>query len=270
MTERTAYLRRAGTGATHAHFVHCNLASGRAWEPLWAELAADFALSGIDLPGQGRSPDPDRSRDYQWQCAEAVIAAMEPDGPQHLVGHSFGATVALRVANLRPDLVRSLVLFEPIQFVWLKDAGHPQWERIIAEERPFYEAMRAGDNLRAAELFLSRWGLPGAWEQMPQEVRQQFAEKMWLIDIQRHAILEDNDWRMTLDDLAAMEMPALVMHGAESPPVMAAMSEVTAAHLGRARVIEVAGAGHMLPITHAAEVARHLRDFWAEVAAQAA
>lgn len=256
------HVRRAGTGPDPAHFIHCNLSTGKAWAPLWAELEADLTMSAIDLPGQGRSADPDRTRDYQWQCAEAAIATMEPAGPQHLVGHSFGATVALRVANLRPDLVRSIALFEPIQFIWLKDTGHPEWGRITRDESGFYEALQNGDTLRAAELFLTRWGMPGAWDQMPADMRRFFADRMWLIDIQRPAILEDNDWRLSLDDLAAMTMPTLVMHGDQSPPVMAAMTEVTTSTMPNAAADTLAGAGHMLPITHPKLVADRLRAFW--------
>ena len=256
------HIRRGGHGDRPVQFVHCNLSTGKAWSPLWAEFETELAMTAIDMPGQGRSADPDRDRDYQWQCAEAVIAAMEPDGPQDLVGHSFGATVALRVANLRPDLVRSLILFEPIQFVWLKDTAHPEWDRVTGDESGFYEAMKQGDMLRAAELFLSRWGMPGAWDQMPTEVRKTFAERMWLIDIQQPAILQDNDWRLSLDDLAAMKMPTLVMHGQDSLPVMAAMTEVTVAAIPNAWSDSLEGAGHMLPLTHSKVVAQRMRQFW--------
>jgi lipase len=34
--------------------------------------------------------------------------------PVDVIGHSFGGTVALRLAVERPDLVRSLVLIEPV------------------------------------------------------------------------------------------------------------------------------------------------------------
>ena len=120
-----AHVRPYGSGPRKAHFIHCNLSTGRAWEPLAQHLDADLAISAVDMLGQGRSPMPDRSRDYQLQCAEASIAAMENSvsGPQDLVGHSFGGCIALRIVTLRPDLVRSLVLFEPVFFGFLQDAG---------------------------------------------------------------------------------------------------------------------------------------------------
>ncbi|HVX48178.1 MAG TPA: alpha/beta hydrolase, partial [Candidatus Saccharimonadales bacterium] len=42
----------------------------------------------------------------------ASISGLRPDRPVILVGHSMGCLVAVRIARLRPDLVRHLVLYE--------------------------------------------------------------------------------------------------------------------------------------------------------------
>lgn len=87
----------------------------------WGLLADD--LPGVrvvapDLLGHGRSPwsPPWRIEDH----AEAVAAAVEQHIPVDrrpvvAVAHSFGSTVALRLAATRPDLVRALVLLDPAQ-----------------------------------------------------------------------------------------------------------------------------------------------------------
>jgi pimeloyl-ACP methyl ester carboxylesterase len=66
-----------------------------------------------DRRGFGGSPDLDDSdvtSDYAVD-AQDVISLM--GGGAHLVGHSYGGTVAMVAAAARPDLVRSLVLIEP-------------------------------------------------------------------------------------------------------------------------------------------------------------
>ena len=63
-----------------------------------------------DRPGQGRSLDPGRPDDAQ---ADAVWAAGLLGDGAHLVGHSFGAFVALSAAARQPQSVRSLTLIEP-------------------------------------------------------------------------------------------------------------------------------------------------------------
>ena len=78
-------------------------------EPLPCRLVA------FDLLGFGESPKPDWPDYSTDDHAAAVIAGIERLGagqPAVLVGHSMGCLVAVRVARLRPDLVRHLVLYE--------------------------------------------------------------------------------------------------------------------------------------------------------------
>jgi pimeloyl-ACP methyl ester carboxylesterase len=63
-----------------------------------------------DRPGHGRSPYPGRPDDAE--ADGALVAELLGDGA-HLVGHSFGACVALAAAAMKPSLVRSLTLIEP-------------------------------------------------------------------------------------------------------------------------------------------------------------
>jgi pimeloyl-ACP methyl ester carboxylesterase len=71
-------------------------------------------LIALDLLGFGASPKPDI--DYTVDDhANAVIKSIESlkqNEASILVGHSMGCLIAIRVARLRPDLVRHLVLYE--------------------------------------------------------------------------------------------------------------------------------------------------------------
>jgi pimeloyl-ACP methyl ester carboxylesterase len=80
--------------------------------PLAAKLAPAHDVF-FDLPGHGRSA-PWAGTDYHSD-ATAVAAALL-HGPTHIIGHSFGATVALRLAVERPDLVSRVTLIEPVMF----------------------------------------------------------------------------------------------------------------------------------------------------------
>jgi pimeloyl-ACP methyl ester carboxylesterase len=63
-----------------------------------------------DRPGHGRSPAPGRPDDAE--ADGAWVVQLLGDGA-HLVGHSFGACVALAAAAMKPASVRSLTLIEP-------------------------------------------------------------------------------------------------------------------------------------------------------------
>lgn len=90
--------------------------SGTTWQALVKRLPLETYRSvTFDLLGFGKSPKPSRIAYTIDDHASAVIAAIKRQGfgqPVVLVGHSLGALVAVRVARLRPDLVRHVVLYE--------------------------------------------------------------------------------------------------------------------------------------------------------------
>jgi pimeloyl-ACP methyl ester carboxylesterase len=100
--------------------LHASASSARQWQPLAAALAPRFRVHAIDLHGHGeRSP---------WRGARALSLADEAalvapvlsrEGDVHLVGHSYGGAVALKVASMYPQHVRSVTVYEPVMFRWL-------------------------------------------------------------------------------------------------------------------------------------------------------
>jgi pimeloyl-ACP methyl ester carboxylesterase len=78
-------------------------------------LPVGVRVVAFDLLGFGDSPKPTWIKYDADDHAKAVIASIEKlklNEPVVLVGHSMGCLVAIRVARLRPDLVRHLVIFE--------------------------------------------------------------------------------------------------------------------------------------------------------------
>jgi pimeloyl-ACP methyl ester carboxylesterase len=110
------YVRRLpGTAprAEPALYVHGLGGSSLNWTDLGYLLADRFDGQAIDLPGFGHS-DPARSYGIP-AAADRVIRWIEVSGrhPVHLVGNSLGGAISVRVAGLRPDLVRTLTLISP-------------------------------------------------------------------------------------------------------------------------------------------------------------
>lgn len=68
----------------------------------------------FDLLGFGLSPKPQWMEYTVDDHAKAIIAALRAKSVRQaiFVGHSMGALVAVRIARLRPDLVKHLVLYE--------------------------------------------------------------------------------------------------------------------------------------------------------------
>jgi pimeloyl-ACP methyl ester carboxylesterase len=100
-------------GAEPAVYVHGLGGSSQNFTDLAALLADRFDAQAVDLPGFGYS---DPSHSYSIRAfASRIIGFLEHEdrGPVHLVGNSLGGAICVRVAALRPDLVRTLTLISP-------------------------------------------------------------------------------------------------------------------------------------------------------------
>jgi 3-oxoacyl-(acyl-carrier-protein) synthase/pimeloyl-ACP methyl ester carboxylesterase len=102
-----------GTGAQPALFLHAFGGDARHWEALCRELAGQLDCFAVDLPGHGRSATVRADwPDGELTAALARLAAELSDRPGGIgvVGHSFGALAALRLAILAPHRVAWLAL----------------------------------------------------------------------------------------------------------------------------------------------------------------
>ena len=94
-------------------------------------------------------------------------------GSAHVFGNSRGGTIALRLAASRPQLVRSVRVHEPPAFAVLSqeaaaEASPPSLPDVLA-------LIRHGRDEEGAKLFVETVAFgPGAWQQLPPEVRETF------------------------------------------------------------------------------------------------
>jgi pimeloyl-ACP methyl ester carboxylesterase len=100
-------------GAEPALYVHGLGGSSQNFTDLSALLSDRLDGQSVDLPGFGYS-DPIPSYSIR-SFASLIIALLEHEdrGPVHLIGNSLGGAISVRVAALRPDLVRTLSLISP-------------------------------------------------------------------------------------------------------------------------------------------------------------
>lgn len=99
--------------AEPALYVHGLGGSSQNWTDLAGLLASRLDGQAIDLPGFGRS-DPGRSYTIRAMSDRVVRYLEQSDrGPVHLIANSLGGAISVRVAAIRPDLVRTLTLISP-------------------------------------------------------------------------------------------------------------------------------------------------------------
>jgi pimeloyl-ACP methyl ester carboxylesterase len=92
--------------------VHGTGVSSALWGVVPSELARARRVLAYDRRGFGRSPGPP-VRDYGVHVSDLIEILARGTGPAAVVGWSVGGIIALDAALQRPELVSSLVLYEP-------------------------------------------------------------------------------------------------------------------------------------------------------------
>ncbi len=245
------YWRVIGHGDRPVLAIHCGLAHSGAWSGVMSHLDARVKATAFDLPGHGRSGHWDGQWDYPRLCAQ--VAASFIDRPLDLIGHSFGAVTALRLALAAPEAVRTLTLIEPVLFAAVR--GTPVWDAYRSRIAPFEQAMAEGRREAAAAIFTTLWGTGAAWADLPAESRRALVDRIHLIPAADPALSADSGRVLRPDGLESLDMPVLLIRGDRSPAIVGAIAEAVAARLPDVGVATVPGAAHMLPVTHPKEVA---------------
>lgn len=194
MTSREPFFREAGTGPGVV-CLHSNASNSAQWRDLMDLLAPSHHVLAPDLYGAGKSPDWPSASVITLADEAAFIEAMlqRAAAPFTLVGHSYGAAVALRIAVQRPERVRALVLYEPTLFA-LIDAEGPapnDADGIRAAVAAATRALDAGDADAAAAHFIDYWTGPGSFAAMPEARRPAVAASVRAVRRWAHALMTE-------------------------------------------------------------------------------
>lgn len=149
-------------------FVHGYPDSSQVWNAVAERLSSRFHVVAYDVRGAGDSSVPARVADYALSelsaDLEAVLDAVSPDGPVHLIGHDWGS-IQCWEAVTQPGLCDRFASYTSISGPCLDHAG--QWLRRSAASR------HPADWARLAEQMMHSWyiGLfqvpavaPGLWK----------------------------------------------------------------------------------------------------------
>jgi pimeloyl-ACP methyl ester carboxylesterase len=248
--------------------IHGTLCDHRIWEAQRENIASAYRYLALDLRYHGTSPWPDLGQSYSTTDHEnqviEFIRALDA-GPVHLVGQSYGAYIAVRVALRAPTILRSLVLQEPSIESLLTGPGA---DAVLAKrQRDFAPAIAAGrkDQFDLAARLLVEALMnkgPGSWTSIPVPLREMFVDNTRTLPF---FFLSPPAAVVNCDDLSAITLPTLIINGAQTLRFFSAVGERLVACIPRSRRKVIAHASHAIETENAKVYGELLLEFLRQV-----
>jgi pimeloyl-ACP methyl ester carboxylesterase len=265
MPEPEPFFREAGSGPGVV-CIHSNASTSGQWRGLLELLAPKFHVLALDSYGSGKSPEWPSDRVISLRDEVALMAPVlaRAGSPLTLVGHSYGAAIALIAALAQPGRVRAMALYEPTLFSLL-DAESPAPNEADGIRQAVAAAARAlerGDQDAAAEQFIDYWMGAGAWARTPEQRKPPIAASVINVRRWAHALFTEPT---PLAAFRALNIPVLCMVGKRSTASARGVARRLASALPRVELLEFDGLGHMGPITHPEPVNEAIARFVARV-----
>jgi len=255
------HVRSAGSGP-RVVCLHANASSSAQWRHLTELLAPRFQVVAPDLYGVGGTPEWPSDRVITLADEAALIEPLlaPADGPIALVGHSYGAAVALKAALAAPHRIAALAVYEPTLFAVIEQTSPRPNDadgirRAVADAAA---ALDAGDRFGAARSFIDYWSGTGAWDAVPEQRKPQVAAQVANVRRWAHALIGEPT---PLAAFASLDVPVLYLTGGRSTASARGVTKLLAPTLPRVEVVEFAELGHMGPVTDPATVDPVIADF---------
>ncbi len=191
--------------------------------------------------------------------ADAALVAERLVAPTHLVGHSYGGTVALLAALARPQVVASLLLYEPTLFFLLDDSPRADVNEELAALRgdpSFLPDHNIGTDPAWMRRFIDYWNAPGVWDAMPEARREALLEVGAKVYREVQGVWT---WSGPLE-LEPLRAPVTVAYGERTTHAAREMARILAERLPRGRLATLPGQGHLAPVVDPASFALLLEE----------
>lgn len=245
--------------------LHAGAGAPEQWRLLTERLRLRYRVLALDLHGYaaGRASGADQplSLDAEAARIEPLLDAFP--GPVYLVGHDYGAAVALKLAHRRRERIGGLVLYEPTPFgLLLADPGSRYAALDIAIlGRVLWRYLEAGDWFRAALRYVNHRSGANAWQGMSVQERAAIARRMPELCAQLGAQVADPT---PLAGYARIDVPVLLLTGNRTRAATERIAQLLAGTLPRAEWRRIDAADRMGPISRPEAVDREIEGFLAQ------
>jgi pimeloyl-ACP methyl ester carboxylesterase len=245
-------------------FVPGSYSTPAAWTGMQKRLPPGYRFICTSICGYGGTDETRSVNDFDMAHQVRVVEAVarHAGAPVHLVGHSFGGTIALAATLAGTVEVLSIATFEANPLALIHERGHTGLYDATYEMSTAFEQAHHDGERDAAGRIIDFWGGAGSFAAMPEPVQDY---------CRATAFANVLDWRTAFAfeaataEYARLTMPALIVRGGLANDAMVEITEGLAACLSNVRTSVVDGASHFLITSHAEDCARLLGDFLADV-----
>src|SRR5438093_10079412 len=155
--------------------VHGSWTDHMEWPFIVPGLAQRFRVVVYDRRGHSQSERLPTQGSVHEDVADLAAIIERAGAPAHVLGNSMGASISLRLAAARPELLRTLSVHEPPLFDILRDdpKTNPLAEELDARILPVINDLAAGNMEDGARRFIEMILGDGAWDNfIPDEAKR--------------------------------------------------------------------------------------------------
>jgi len=250
-----------GSGPRQVVALHCSLGRAAGWSSLAKLLGDDVTVTAPDWPGHGKSA-PWQQTGLMRETAVKITEQLIGDQPIDLIGHSYGGVIALDYATRFPEKVRSLTLIEPIFLAVVGLDNRPVLDSYLNQMQPHFDALADERHEEAANIFMDIWGGGVNWSTLPEAARIGLTKQIPVVDACKPGDENSPEEIRVLDSLDQLNMPIKLIYGANTLPVVQHVMQGLQHRLPKAGMTVIDGAGHMVPLSHAEQVAASIKANW--------
>jgi pimeloyl-ACP methyl ester carboxylesterase len=228
--------------------LHSSMSSKLQWYQLMRVLSKNHLAVAMDFFGSGESPFPTNPENFclsdEITLVESILENIFPgDEKFHVVGHSYGGAVALRLCYKNEKRIRSLALFEPVAFHLLPKSSE-ELNHVIQQQDTVNNLIQQGDNAGAAGYFIDYYNEPGTFAGYPKEMQDLLSQYVKKLPLGFQALINEP---LSMEDYSKIKVPICLMAGRQSPLTSRCVTELLAQHLTGNRIHWVDG-NHMAPL----------------------
>lgn len=235
------------------------------WRALARELDG-YRTIAPDLYGHGETPPwpAARGRAYDYGDDAELLAhvTIGERRPLTLVGHSSGGAVCLEFARRHVDRVGRLVVVEPMLPALLRSLLPDTYAEVAAAYGRAHDAVRRRQFEAAARTLFEYILGDGEWDELTA------ATRAWMARAVEPTLAAHSRASLAMavgpEHYAGVRCPVLLLSGGATRRPFGAVCRVLAHALPDARHVEIAGAAHNAPLTHAPQVHAEILRFLGE------